>query len=116
MSGAYDTSIIPSRSSRRVLPQRDGRRFEEQRTLAHDRLHAADVLVDQPQRHRVLVHHVVEEVAARTLVVEAPRVAGRVEVGLELRLGAADDRLDAHDGRLADGARPDERRAFSSGG
>ncbi len=89
MSGAYDTSIMPSRSSTRVLPQRDGRRFEEQRALAHDGLHAADVLVDEPQRHRVLVHHVVEEVAARALVVEAPRRSppGRARPGTSSRCG-----------------------------
>ena len=48
-----------------VLEQRDGRRLEEQRALTNDRLHAADVGVDEPQRHRVLVHHVVEEMTAR---------------------------------------------------
>jgi len=37
------------------------------------------------------VHHVVEQVAARTLRIEPPRVAGRVEARLETRLGATDD-------------------------
>ena len=92
----------------RVLPQRDGRRLEEERPLPDDRLHAAHLLVDEPQRHRVLVHHVVEQVATRALVVEPPRVAGRIEVGLELRLRAADHRLDAHDRRVSDDPRGDE--------
>ena len=66
-----------------VLEERDGRRLEEQGPLAHDRLHAANVAVDEPQRHRVLVHDVVEEMAARALGVEAPRVPGGIEIGLE---------------------------------
>ena len=99
----HPEEIVP-----RVLPQRDRRRLEEQRPLAHHRLHAAHLLVDEPQRHRVLVHDVVEEVAAGTLIVEAPRVSGRIEVRLELRFGAADDGLDPHDRRRADDARRDE--------
>ena len=91
-----------------VLEQRDRRRLEEQRSRANDRLHAADVGVDEPQRHRVLVHDVVEEMTARALRVEPPRVAGRIEVGLEPRLGAPDDGLDAHDGRRSDRAFADE--------
>ena len=105
MSGAYVTSIMPSRSSRSYSQIAAGRRLEEQRPVPHDRLHAAHLLVDEPQRHRVLVHDVVEEVAAGALGVEAPRVARGIEVGLELVVGAADDGLDAHHGRRADGAR-----------
>ena len=102
MSGAYDTSIIPSRSWRAYSHSATvgaSKNSGPWRTIACT---LRTSLVDEPQRHRVLVHHVVEEMPARALVVEAPRVAGRIEIGLELRLGPADDGLDAHDGRRAD--------------
>ena len=52
--------------------------------------------------------HVVEEMAARTLIVEAPDVPVGGETRLERRVGLADHRLDAHMGGLADGTLGDE--------
>src|SRR6202022_2919744 len=70
-----------------VLPDRRGGRLEEQRTTTDDRLHAANVLRYEPQRGRVLVHDVVEEVTARALLVEAPDVSLGLERVLERRAG-----------------------------
>ncbi len=82
----------------------DGAGLEEEVPPPHDGLHRGDVHVEQPQRHGVLVHHVVEEVAARAPLVEAPAVALRAQRGLEGRVGLADQGPDAQRGRLPDGA------------
>ena len=81
-----------------------GARLEEEVAPPHDRLHRGDAQVEQPQRHGVLVHHVVEEVPARAPLVEAPAVAFGTQRGLEGGVGLADQRADAQGRRLADGA------------
>ena len=113
MSGAYDTSIMPSRSSHAYSHNATvgaSKNSGPRRTTACTLRMSSST---SHERHRVLVHHVVEEVAARALVVEAPHVARGVELGLEARVGPADDRLDAHDRGLADRAGTDRARAPS---
>ena len=89
----------------RVLVLEDGgTRLHEQVAPPHHRLHGGDVEVEQPQRHGVLVHHVVEEVAARAARVEPPAVPLGTEVGLEGRVGLPDQGADAQTGRPPDGA------------
>ena len=82
--------------------------LEEQVPAAHHGLDRDDVLVDEPQRHGVLVDHVVEEVAAGAPRVEPPAVALGPQVGLEGRVGLADHGLDAQRGRPADGPLGDQ--------
>jgi hypothetical protein len=65
-------------------------RLEEHVPPADRGLDRDDVLVEQPQRHRVLVDHVVEEVATRAGRGEPPGVPVGLQAGLEGRVGLTD--------------------------
>ena len=77
--------------------------LEEDVAPADHGLDRDDVRVDEPQRHGVLVDHVVEQVASRAALVEAPAVSFGSEGSLELRVGLAYDSADAHPDGPADG-------------
>ena len=77
---------------RRVLVLEDGGAgLEVVVASPDDGLDRDDVLVEQPEGHRVLVDHVVEEVAARALGGHPPHVTLELEAGLEGGLGLTHD-------------------------